>query len=77
MIETNHKAMEELIRALAQRFGRPPTKDEVRDFIFGDDDTRQLVWNKELSPDPNWVVPEDQLALTLATLVRAIENGDR
>lgn len=76
MIETNQQAMEELIRGLAQRFGRIPTEDEVHDFIFGDDDTRLLVWNKEVSPDPNWVAPEDQLALTLATLVRAIENGD-
>lgn len=73
---SEQSAVEELILGLAQRFGRIPTVDELRDFIFGDDETRLLIWNREVSTDPDWVAPEDQLALTLATLVRAIETGD-
>lgn len=36
-----------LIKGLAIQLGRPPTVDEVREFIFGTKEQRHAIWNKE------------------------------
>ena len=36
-----------IVISLQARLGRMPTEQEVIDFIFGDDDTRSNIWNKE------------------------------
>lgn len=40
-------AMQSIISALAARFGREPTEDEVYDFVTGDSMTQNHIWNKE------------------------------
>ena len=36
-----------IVISLQARLGRMPTEQEVIDFVFGDDDTRSNIWNKE------------------------------
>ena len=36
-----------IVISLQARLGRMPTEQEVTDFVFGDDDTRSNIWNKE------------------------------
>lgn len=37
-----------LVMSLQARFGRLPTEDEVIDFINGNEEERQAIWNKEV-----------------------------
>lgn len=39
--------MQSIISALADRFGREPTEDEVYDLVMGDAHTQNYIWNKE------------------------------
>ena len=41
-----YKNLEKIISDLWDRLDREPTEDEVYDFIFGDDNARQTIWNK-------------------------------
>lgn len=36
-----------LVQRLTGRFGRPPTDDEVIEFVNGSDEERLAIWNKE------------------------------
>lgn len=38
---------EQIIMKLYERFGRLPTERELFQFIFGDDWTQFVIWNKE------------------------------
>lgn len=38
-----------IVASLEERLGRYPTEDEVMTFIFGSDDERNAVWNKEIA----------------------------
>lgn len=40
-------ALGKIISSLWDRFGRAPTEDEVMTIIFGDDDAKHTIWNKE------------------------------
>jgi hypothetical protein len=31
--------------SLTARFGRPPTEKEIRDFVSGNDEQRDKIWN--------------------------------
>lgn len=42
-----------LVGTLAARFGRLPTEDEVVEFINGDQETRDRIWNTEIKENPN------------------------
>lgn len=42
-------AIDEVISRLTKRFDRLPTEDEVFDFILGDGDAREAIWNKEVN----------------------------
>lgn len=41
----NDRDMSLLIAGLERRLGRLPTEEEMHDFIFGDKETREKIWN--------------------------------
>jgi hypothetical protein len=41
----NNDNLKRLILSLRARFGRLPTEDEVLDFINGDQERREQIWN--------------------------------
>jgi hypothetical protein len=49
-LENNNRNLKTLISSLWDRFGRCPTEDEVLDFIYGDQEIREQIWNSTYTP---------------------------
>jgi hypothetical protein len=52
--------MRTVVEALAERFGRLPTDEEVMDFLFGDEEKRLAIWNKEVENNGRRLRTTDQ-----------------
>lgn len=45
--ENDEDTLKRVVTTLTDRFGRPPTEDEIYTFVFGTAEQKKLLWNLE------------------------------